>query len=232
MTLTEEQKLLYLKQNELEENRAIESAGFGLANDDYEGRFRVLSETLGYHPGRSFNSNSYISIHSIRRKMCQLFSFAIPCEKALAKLTDLGPIVELGAGNGYWAHMLRKRGVDINAYDHAVPGQAENHFGFLKLWTEVLPGSIEKLELKYNQNRTLLLCWPDYDTSFAADALKAYKGSTLVYIGESNGCTGDEQFHEDLYRNWEELEDDQVRIPQWDGMHDYLSVWQRKHQSE
>ncbi|CAM9433845.1 unnamed protein product [Hapterophycus canaliculatus] len=49
----------------------------------------------------------------------QRFSWAIPDERALRIMKHFGPIVEVGSGQGYWAMLLRARGVDINAYDKA-----------------------------------------------------------------------------------------------------------------
>ncbi|CAB1104065.1 unnamed protein product [Ectocarpus sp. CCAP 1310/34] len=47
----------------------------------------------------------------------QRFAWAIPDERALRIIKHFGPIVEIGSGLGYWAKLLRARGVDINAYD-------------------------------------------------------------------------------------------------------------------
>ncbi|CAN0133571.1 unnamed protein product [Scytosiphon promiscuus] len=52
-------------------------------------------------------------------KLRQRFAWAIPDERALRIMKHFGPIVEVGSGQGYWAMLLRARGVDINAYDKA-----------------------------------------------------------------------------------------------------------------
>jgi hypothetical protein len=36
---------------------------------------------------------------------------------ALAAIARYAPIVEMGAGTGYWARCLRERGIDAVAYD-------------------------------------------------------------------------------------------------------------------
>ncbi|TDH73203.1 uncharacterized protein CCR75_003075 [Bremia lactucae] len=53
------------------------------------------------------------------------YSWAIPDERALQIIKSFGPIVEMGAGNGYWARLLQLRDVDIIAYDHRVAGDEE-----------------------------------------------------------------------------------------------------------
>ena len=44
-------------------------------------------------------------------------SHAVPSAQLLKALAKLGPIVEVGAGSGYWSAMLHERGVDTIAYD-------------------------------------------------------------------------------------------------------------------
>jgi hypothetical protein len=82
------------------------------------------------------------------------------------------------------------------------------------------------LNVLKHPDRTLMLCWPPYDTPMAAMALRRFKGDTVVYIGEGGGgATGDGDFHEMLER-WEEVE--LVALPQWPGIRDYLYVYSRK----
>lgn len=45
------------------------------------------------------------------------FAYAVPSHDALAILSSLSPVVEIGAGTGYWASLLRARGATVYAYD-------------------------------------------------------------------------------------------------------------------
>ncbi|TMW68391.1 hypothetical protein Poli38472_005859 [Pythium oligandrum] len=45
------------------------------------------------------------------------YAWAIPDERALRIIKHFGPIVEMGAGTGYWGRLLQLRGVDIICYD-------------------------------------------------------------------------------------------------------------------
>ena len=51
--------------------------------------------------------------------LSSIFSYALPCERALSAIARHSPagVVELGAGTGLWATLLRKRGVTVHAYD-------------------------------------------------------------------------------------------------------------------
>ncbi len=136
------------------------------------------------------------------------------------------PIVELGAGTGYWACLLRRRGVDCVAYDLAPPDRMPNPNRFRALtWTHVEPGDVDTLAA--HSDRALLLCWPSYRASFAARALGAYSGTTLVYIGEpAGGHTADDAFFARLDREWFAVE--HVALPNWPGTRDALTVYRRR----
>lgn len=164
--------------------------------------------------------------YTSRRECVRKYAFAIPNQAALDTIAKYAPIVELGAGTGYWSYLLRQMGVRVVAIDEApIDGKHDNHFEFEKSWTEVVPGGPADL-VNYLEH-TLMLCWPNYNSSFAYDALKAYGGKTCIYIGEGwGGCTGDEAFHELLSDAWNEVA--AVDIPQWDGIHDALYVYERK----
>ena len=51
-------------------------------------------------------------------------AFAVPNQQALDVLAKHAPLLELGAGTGYWASLLRGAGVDVLAYDRDVPSAA------------------------------------------------------------------------------------------------------------
>lgn len=163
---------------------------------------------------------------SHRYDLVREYAWAIPNDLALAALADLAPLVEIGAGGGYWTHCLRERGVDVVAYDPQLwhetePGAKRKQ----RIWTEVLQR--DHSAAADHPTRTLMLCWPSYRESWSDRALDAYTGSTVAYIGEgAHGCTGSERFHELLECDFEEKAT--VDIPQWFGMHDYLSIWRRK----
>jgi hypothetical protein len=63
--------------------------------------------------------------------------------------------------------------------------------------------------------------------TWPSETLNHYKGTTVIYVGEGDGgCTADKDFHRILEETFE-LEMD-MGIPQFHGVHDYLSIWTRK----
>lgn len=155
---------------------------------------------------------------AVRVGLCRKFAWAIPNEEALQTIEKYGPIVEIGAGGGYWAMLLRNRGVKVDAYDESPHSNHWVRYG----WSEVAVGSYQKAATK----KTLLLCWP-YMNDMAENCLWRFQGKTIIYIGEhEGGCCATDQFFEKLRRHFRQVDD--VEIPQWPGIHDYLSVWRRK----
>lgn len=165
-----------------------------------------------------------------RRELVSLFSWAIPADGALAVVSRYAPIVECGAGMGYWAAALRARGVDVAAYDRAPPAATQRansyHSSGRGPWTQVRAASAVAA-VAAHPDRALLLCWPPYDDDSASyAALRALRGDIFLYIGEGQGGpTGSVRFHRELELNWSPVE--QVEIPRWPRLHDRLIVYQR-----
>jgi hypothetical protein len=186
------------------------------------------------------------SMHRLRDELTSRYAWAIPNEQALAVLAKHAPLVEIGAGTGYWAWLLRNRGVDILAYDKAPPTTADHQNRFHRaerlqargyerpavvgtVWTEVLAGESEQAG-RY-PDRTLFLCWPPYGEPMASACLRRYEdagGHTVVSVGEDRGCTADEAFHDQLERHWRAIQRERVRLPVYPGVHDLLTVWVRR----
>jgi len=62
---------------------------------------------------------------------CHLYAYAVPSKNSLQTLKALGPLVEIGAGTGYWASLLQKMGVDIVAYDKLPTSMAASRRKFV-----------------------------------------------------------------------------------------------------
>ncbi len=227
-----------MRDYKVEEDRLLALCAH-LDEDDYAGRVDIFNRLLD--PLASMmtakmardcqalprETPPLVTISSMRSRLFRQYSFGVPNALALSALGEENAIVEMGAGTGFWAYLLRKHGTDVIAYDEkpVIPGSSYNAYGFERSWTEVLPGSVDKLI--DHRNRTLLLCWPDYNTPFASEALRHFPGSRLAYVGEGyGGCTGDNAFHEALARDWEQC--GEVVIPQWHFIHDNLTFYRRR----
>lgn len=161
-----------------------------------------------------------------RTLLRRTYSWAIPNQAALRALAALAPLVELGAGGGYWAKLLRERGVDIVAYDRWPPPAAGRQGGWArKLWSEVRPGTTDVLA--EHRDRTLVLCWPSpghNEDCWAAELLRRHQVEQLVFIGEAwGGCTGSNAFHQLLDQRFQLIQE--LKIPRFSGTNDQLWIY-------
>ncbi len=129
-------------------------------------------------------------------------TWVMPTPEALHALAARGPIVEIGAGTGYWAHLLRQMGVEVDAYDVWLPGDSpDNGWPHEKLWPPVMRGDASIAGLPKYRDWTLFLCWPP-SLGLSDEALPAFTGPRVIYVGEpAGGGTGSRRFHE-LLRQW------------------------------
>ena len=174
--------------------------------------------------------------------LTHLFSFSVPNHEALDAIAAVGPIVEVGCGTGYWASLLRLRGVDVLAFDLHPPTTAASDNGFHSAaWTEVLRGGPEVLSQDGSASdpgRALMLSWPSNDPADCWDArcLAAYRGDTVVYVGSWNvgslavpgfaGTCSSPAFQRALAAGFELAAT--VRIPAWPASADLVTVWKRR----
>jgi hypothetical protein len=163
-----------------------------------------------------------------RQRMVARYAWAIPTVDAIELLLRYAPLVEMGAGTGYWAWLVRQAGGDILAFDRYPPPDRRNrwHAGEAQ-WTEVLPGGPRRLTR--HPGRTLFLCWPPQDEPMAEQCLQVYGGQTLLYVGELDlGEMGGPQgpgrsAHH--FEGWALAES--LELPRWESVNDRLFVLRR-----
>ena len=143
------------------------------------------------------------------------YSWACPDARALRIISHFSPLVEVGSGHGYWASLLRKRGVDVMAFDligdeptsggkavkqrptgtPAGPSasarrEAESMgvgVSTQGFWAGVQRGGPEVLAWPACHGRALLLCFPDEVGELALACLRSFTGDTIVHVGELIG---------------------------------------------
>ena len=154
--------------------------------------------------------------HGLERK----YAHAVPNEAALRALLDLGPLVEIGAGAGYWARLLADRGGDVVAYDKAPLSRAWTDI--VEPWATVLPGGVEVAG--HHPDRSLLACWPPRPNGFVVDLLRTAPQHTLALITDGRSAFQD-RMYDMLESEWQL--DSSVAIPTWPSRFDRLMIWRR-----
>ncbi|MBN2079512.1 MAG: GIY-YIG nuclease family protein [Spirochaetes bacterium] len=128
------------------------------------------------------------------------YAFAVPTIDIVDAIARHSPIVEIGAGTGYWAMCLGDAGADVVAYDLRPPGDEppwewrEANPWFEESWSVVVRGGTEMAAA--HPDRALFLCWPPPGSPVAREALLRHRdagGRILVFIG-SPGSSADEEF--------------------------------------
>ncbi|MFF0611737.1 hypothetical protein ACFYUD_24050 [Nocardia tengchongensis] len=168
------------------------------------------------------------------------YAYAIPSPETIAwvrEFCEAGPVVELGAGRGYWAAQLEQAGVKVDAYDSEPPDITDNisfpgTAGQRDIWHRV--GDLEQYSARTagNADHTLLMCWPPgWGSPMASEALARFAaqgGQRLIFIGEpKGGKTGDDAFFDALAEGWE-LKSAPLQYVSWWNLSDVAQGWVRR----
>ncbi|KAK3251447.1 hypothetical protein CYMTET_39213 [Cymbomonas tetramitiformis] len=186
--------------------------------------------------------------NKVRMPLCCHFSFGVPNQDVLRVVAEFsrGQIVEIGAGSGYWAKLLKARhAVDCVLYDLDATDATESCTASgTKLHhirhAPILRGGADCTRM--HKERTLFLCWPPSDNPMAYDALMNYMGDQVVYIGEweegagepgeypplehGTPATADAAFREKLMVDFNRV--GRVLITNFPTFHDDCTLWVRK----
>lgn len=169
--------------------------------------------------GRKDAVHSSLSAFECRETFIKEFGFAVLNEEAIKEIKKYSPILEIGAGSGYWAYELSLRGVDIVATDPEIYYKWEKKHSVLHKLTA-------EQAMKKFPNRNLLTVWPSYSENWAARALENFEKDYVIYVGEgSGGCTADDKFHQILEKRFKHIKT--ISIPVFSGLHDRLEVFEK-----
>jgi hypothetical protein len=166
-----------------------------------------------------------------------VYAYAIPSPETIdwaTRFCEGRPLVEVGAGRGYWASQLFVAGLAVEAYELEPPGRIENvsfpqSAGQADVWYPV--AAIDGLRFEGRADHVLFLCWPPgWGNTMASDALKSFEsagGNRLIYIGErKGGKTGNDEFFDALAGHWE-LESTDSGFVSWWNLGDVAQGWVR-----
>ncbi|MFE7486320.1 hypothetical protein [Kitasatospora sp. NPDC057541] len=164
-----------------------------------------------------------------RQELSRVYSWALASRTAvdwIADRLDGRGLLEVGAGSGYWAGLLRARGIDVLATD-AVADAGHNGFTDRFQYTEVRPGRAAE-DAAAHPDRVLALLWPPHRDPMAADALRAYRGPGVLYLGDrSGGLCADPAFFAQLAAHWRPVSRCRLTL-RWLGNHDTATFFVRR----
>lgn len=141
---------------------------------------------------------------------------------SLERIAEMGPLVELGAGNGYVSRLLEDLGADIVATDI----DASAHEADSPLWFPVERGSYVST---VRGSRLPLLVWPYMgapvqwlQSDAAPDKLIVVNDVAPENLGTRSGGS----YHDVLFRDWTPISSFQVNSG-WRPWPDYVHIWAR-----
>lgn len=149
-----------------------------------------------------------------RQRLVEEYSWAVPNEKALVYLSEFEDLIEVGAGNGYWAKCIEDYGGSVRATDIDPPDET---------WHEVEEKDIKFIDM---EDEAVLTVWPPYD-EYVAGQIPPKEPNHILYVGEEEwGCTGDDAFFDGIEQTYGLVA--KVDIPSYEGIHDNLFHYIRK----
>ncbi|HPS59471.1 MAG TPA: hypothetical protein PK514_15320 [Spirochaetota bacterium] len=165
-----------------------------------------------------------------RNDLVSEYCFTIPYYGILKKVSAYSPIVEAGAGSGYWARCLVEFGADVVAYDRFPPDVKSpwdwrsGNSWFDDSWYHITGG--DESAAAGHPDRALFMAWPMPMNPMAYNALVKYKnagGRTLIYIGDPHpASSGDEHFYSELLKH---REVERIDLYGWPGINEKLIIY-------
>jgi hypothetical protein len=154
------------------------------------------------------------------------YSEAVPTRSAVDSLRDLGPLIEVGAGAGYWARLLMDIGADVIATDEVQP-EANGWYEGMTAWTEIQQVDATDAVKRYSE-RTIFACWPPRGNGYMTRVLRQTSQRTLALITEGRPHIGSDPLYDELEGSW--LLTEVVDLPHLPiplrGL-DSLMIWRR-----
>ncbi len=168
-----------------------------------------------------------LALLEYRPELTARYAFSIPVIEVLDRVAGHSPLVEVGAGTGYWAMCLSEIGAEIEAFDIRPPDEnspyewQDANYWFGDTWFTVGEGD-ESVAALYPE-RSLFLSWPMPESPMAYNSLTCYRetgGHTVIYIGDGRS-SGDERFQNELL-SLSIVED--RRVWSWPGIEERLII--------
>lgn len=135
---------------------------------------------------------SVSELYALTRTQCY-FMLSKETVEILTGFLKSRKTIEVGAGNGFLAAHLRRLGVKhYEAYDNL-----SSHYTNADINYGVIHHDARELDLR--QYDVVVMTWPPCNKPFAKDIISNMQvGQYLIYQGELNGCTAEQQFEHEL----------------------------------
>ncbi len=179
---------------------------------------------------RFFSANP--DFEPVRKRFLAACGWSTPCHEAVELIAcHSRKIVEVGAGNGAWAMLLKNAGVDIKPTDIAKEAKAwgrDFDKDAYRQWAPCEDLAAERAFRKYQHHHDVLISWPPRGTTYPFTIASHMKsGRLLFFIGTDRySVMANSAFFAQLETDFEKL--DELVLPHWHGTADTLTVWRKR----
>ena len=185
--------------------------------------------------GPTKNTANVKTAHHVLPVMMHHFGCVTPSEEAFTMLKHVASgdgaqreIVEIGSGNGYWAMMLRRRGLIVTAIDNQ-----QSVYRTMWIGDTVREDGVRWLKKNGGaKGKALLLVYPITAGSWTAEVLRAYAGDYICVAGTQNENRYT-AFSDETVESWMTREKRsfqkmvQIPLPSFAGKDEALYLYQR-----
>lgn len=143
-----------------------------------------------------------------RKELVEEYSWAVPNEDVIKYCAEFDELLEIGAGSGYWAHLIEEAGGSVKATD--ISPESETY-------STVTPIGWENMFDRIGE-AAILMVWPPYDEGVAHGVVKQ-SPDHILYVGEQRGgCTASDEFFYVVEQEYGLV--GKIDIPSYAGIHD------------
>ena len=150
------------------------------------------------------------------------FGFSLPCAEVLDTLAKHAPILEVGAGTGYWTALMRHRGIEVIGTDPDLQHHWKDGVGRYDPHQARLEA---KTAVRRYPDRTVFCSWPSLNQTWFRQALKAMRRGQCVIVIEEDACADDRTWN---YRDAHFESEEHITVPAWYGCNDRCGVWRKR----
>lgn len=165
----------------------------------------------------------FVAIWRTREVFVGQFSFALPSAETVQAIRGRTTrLLDVGAGTGFWSHVIDPDGTTIMATDLGA-GETQQVIGaFRPVLT--MDGATA---VRAHPDRDVLCVWPTLGSGWLKKVAEAMESERLLfYVGEWGGCTADDATHAYLSEAFDPV--DLVAIPLFPGIRDRLHVMRKR----
>ena len=166
------------------------------------------------------------TLREVRKAFRRLWGFSIPCREAVEAFRALNhPLVEIGAGSGYWTALLRAAGLDVVATDLEAEGEGPYGSGLGRHAPLEALGGVQAV--RAYPGRDVFCSWPSEGADWCAEAVREIAvGRAFALIADPpGGVTATPALHDLLAERFERVM--VVEIPQFPRVDDRLTIHRR-----